>query len=686
MNEINHQEQGLPDFSRIIPGRIESDLDQLLKENRETLQALLQNGRDYTWENLVEPIEEMQDRLHRFWSPVSHLHAVADNDELRKVYNNCLPKLTEYDTELGQNEELFHAYQQVANSADFTSLDQAQKKIIEYALREFRLSGVSLDKVKKKEFQTIRRELSQQETKFEENLLDATHAWSKHLVDEARLKGLPPSALALAAQQAKNANKPGWLFTLDLPSYMPVLQYADDQSLRREMYDAYVTRASDLGPNAGKWDNSAAMSKILSLRCRLARLLGFKNYAEYSLERKMASTTEEVLSFLQDLARRSKPVAEKEFTELKNFARENDNVEELNAWDVAYYAEKLRQIKYEFSQEELRPYFPLPRVLAGLFLIVNRLYGLEIKEKSGITTWHEDVRFFEIHDDTGGLRGSFYLDPYARPHKRGGAWMDECVVRKHYHDVLQYPVAYLNCNFSPPVNGEPSLLTHDEVTTLFHEFGHGLHHMLTMIDHPGVAGINGVPWDAVELPSQFMENWCWERDSLNLVARHYQTGALLPDDLHHKMLRAKNFQSGMHMVRQLEFSLFDFRLHCISGLLEATDIQRLLDQVRGEVAVVQPPSYNRFQHGFSHIFSGGYAAGYYSYKWAEVLSADAFSKFEQNGIFDRETGRQFLHTFLEQGGSRDPMDLFVEFRGRKPSIEPLLKHSGILPDTAGVMA
>lgn len=685
MNQIKYQKQRLPDFSRINPGRIENDLDQLLQENREILCSLLKGDKNYSWENLLEPVEDMQDSLQRFWSPISHLHAVADNDELRKAYNKCLPKLTDYNTELGQNEELFRAYQQVANGHEFASLDQSQKKIIEYALRDFRLSGVGLDKADKKEYQIIRQELSKYETKFEENLLDATHAWSKHITNESQLSGLPPSALALAAQNAKSENKPGWLFTLDFPSYLPVMQYADDQSLRREMYEAYVTRASDQGPNAGKWDNSEAMVKILSLRSRLARLLGFKNYAEYSLERKMASTTEEVHSFLRDLARRSKPVAERELAELKEFARETDNVNDLNAWDIAYYAEKLRQSKYEFSQEELRPYFPLPQVLSGLFSVVNRLYGMKVREKSGIAAWHKDVRFFEIYDETDRLRGSFYLDPYARAHKRGGAWMDECIVRKYHHNSLQYPVAYLNCNFSPPVNGEPSLLTHDEVTTLFHEFGHGLHHMLTLVNHPGVAGINGVPWDAVELPSQFMENWCWERESLDLIAKHFKTGDLLPDELHQKMLRARNFESGMQMVRQLEFALFDFRLHSITGPLGITDIQATLDQVRTEVAVLQPPSYNRFQHGFSHIFSGGYAAGYYSYKWAEVLSADAFSKFEQNGIFDRTTGSQFLHTFLEQGGTRDPMDLFIEFRGRKPSIEPLLRHSGILPDTAGAM-
>ena len=686
MNETVYQTRNLPSFSRIQINQVESDLERLLDNNRQTLELLLKGGKEYSWENLVHPIEEMQDELHRFWSPISHLHSVADNDELRKVYNKCIPKLTEYNTEMGQNEDLFHAYEQLAESDEFSRLDQAQKKIIENALRDFRLSGVDLNKKNKKEFQVILQELSKYETKFEENLLDATHAWSKHVTDEKQLKGLPPSALALAAQNAKNENKPGWLFTLDFPSYLPVMQYADNQSLRREMYESYVTRASDQGPDAGKWDNSEMMVKILSLRIRLAELLGFNNYAEYSLERKMAPNTEEVLSFLQDLAQRSKPVAENEFKELKDFAKKNYGTEELNAWDTTYYAEKLRQFKYEFSQEELRPYFPVPQVLAGLFSVVNRLYGLDIHEQSGVDTWHKDVRFFEIYDETKQLRGCFYLDLYARTHKRGGAWMDECIVRKRHGKTLQYPVAYLNCNFSPPVNGEPGLLTHDEVTTLFHEFGHGLHHMLTRIDYPDVAGINGVPWDAVELPSQFMENWCWERESLDLIAKHYKSGDLLPDDLYKKMIRAKNFHSGMQMVRQLEFALFDFRLHSSPVPLDIAAIQALLDQVREEVAVLHPPAYNRFQHSFSHIFSGGYAAGYYSYKWAEVLSADAFSKFEQNGIFDRVTGRQFLHTFLEQGGARDPMDLFIEFRGRKPGIEALLRHSGILPETAETMA
>lgn len=686
MNEGVYQTQQLPCFSLIKASQIESDLDQLLKENRAYLQSLLKKGKIYTWENLLEPIEEMQDKLQRFWSPISHLHAVADNEELRKAYNQCLPKLTEYHTELGQNEELFHAYEQIAQGTDFASLSQAQKKIIHNALRDFRLSGVDLDKENKKNFQTLLQELSQCETKFEENLLDATHGWSKHITDETRLMGLPPSALALAAQNARNENKTGWLFTLDIPSYLPVMQYADDQTLRREMYLAYVTRASDQGPNAGAWDNSESMVKILSLRSQLAKLLNFKNYAEYSLERKMASGTEEVFSFLQDLAKRSKPMAETELKELQEFARIENNAEELNAWDIAYYAEKLRQFKYDFSQEDLRPYFPMPQVLAGLFSVVSRLYGLEILEQSGIDIWHKDVRFFEIRDETSRLRGSFYLDPYARAHKRGGAWMDECIVRKYHGQTLQYPVAYLICNFAPPINGDPCLLTHDEVTTLFHEFGHGLHHMLTLIDHPGVAGINGVPWDAVELPSQFMENWCWEREPLDLIAKHYKTGELLPEDLYTKMIRAKNFHSGMQMVRQLEFALFDFHLHATATPPDIKGIQTLLDLIREQVAVLRPPVFNRFQHSFSHIFSGGYAAGYYSYKWAEVLSADAFSKFEQNGIFDKTTGRQFLHSFLEQGGARDPMELFIEFRGRKPSIEPLLRHSGILPETAGAMA
>ena len=671
------QSAGLPSFANIRPEHVEPAVDAVLAENRAEVARLLKTTADSTWNNTLQPIEDLEDRLNRVWSPVSHLHAVADSEELRSAYNACLPKLSAYATEMGQNEKLFRAYRRVADSAEFGRLSQAQRKIVENALRDFRLSGIELAPTDKDRFKQIRQELSRLQTRFEENLLDATHAWQKHVTHAHTLAGLPESALALARQTAEREGKAGWIFTLEFPSYMPVMNYADDRSLRREMYEAYVTRASDCGPNAGKWDNTSLMEQIVGLRYEMARLLGFANYAEYSLATKMARTPDEVLAFLRDLARRSKPVAQRDFAEVEQFTREGFGIDRLEAWDLAYYSEKLRKKKFSISQEELRPYFPVPRVLDGLFAVVQKLYGLQIRERTGVETWHPDVRFYEIHDEAGALRGMFYLDLYARPHKRGGAWMDECLVRKKTSTGVQPPVAYLTCNFTPPVGDAQSLLTHTEVITLFHEFGHGLHHMLTLVDYSGVAGINGVAWDAVELPSQFMENWCWEREALNLISGHYRSGEPISDSLFERMLAAKNFQSGMQMVRQLEFALFDFRLHMELTPERKPCIQEILDEVRDEVAVVRPPAFNRFQHGFSHIFAGGYAAGYYSYKWAEVLSADAFSMFEEQGVFSRDTGVAFLHSILEQGGARDAMELFMEFRGREPSIDALLRHSGI---------
>ena len=667
---------GLPAFSRIKPEHIEPAIDYLLQNNRQNIEELLKNDHP-TWDNTIQDLEELDDRLNRAWSPASHLHSVADNESLRKAYNNCLPKLSDYATDLGQNKKLYQAFLNVAESNEYKNLLQAQHKIIENALRDFRLSGIDLDEDSKNRFREIQQELSKLQTRFEENLLDATHAWKKHITDKEILKGLPDSALALAAQTAKREGVEGWMLTLEFPSYVPVMQYADNAGLRQEIYTAYVTRASDRATHKEEWDNSELMHKILSLRYQLARLLGFKTFAHLSLAKKMAKTPEQVMDFLTDLASRSIKAARSEYKELQDFAREHFKTGQLDAWDTAYYSEKLRVYKFNLSQEELRPYFPVPQVLDGLFAIVNQLYGLNIKQRENIDTWHPDVRFFDIYDSSNTLRGGFYLDLYARPHKRGGAWMDECIVRKNTRAGLQTPVAYLTCNFTPPIGDDPSLLTHNEVLTLFHEFGHGLHHMLTLVDYPGVAGINGVPWDAVELPSQFMENWCWERESLDLIARHYKTGEKINDDLFNRMAASRTFQTGMQMVRQLEFAIFDFRLHMEYTDIHSVDIQKLIEEVRGKVAVVIPPEFNRFQHSFSHIFAGGYAAGYYSYKWAEVLSADAFSKFEENGIFDKNSGQAFLHTILEQGGARDPMDLFVEFRGRQPSIEPLLRHSGI---------
>ena len=672
----------LPAFSRIEPEHIEPAIDQLLEEHRAMLESLLEKPGEHTWETLFQPLEDKDDQINRAWSPVSHLHSVADNDALRQAYNACLPKLTDHATKLGQNRDLFRASKTLAESDEYSRLDISRQKIIRNALRDFRLSGIDLDEQRRVRYRELQQKLSQLQTRFEENLLDATHAWTRPVTDKSLLNGLPDTVIELAAETARRQDRSGWLFTLEYPSYAPVMTYADDREFRQEMYTAYNTRSSELGPNGGKWDNGPLMSESLSLRQELATLLGYSNYAEYSLEKKMADTPEEVMAFLHDLATRSKAVAQQELAALEEFAAAEYGLKELRAWDIPYYSEKLRQKKFDLSQEDLRPYFPADRVVEGLFSVANRLYGLSITRHEGVDSWHPDVDYFEIRDERGQLRGSFYLDLYARPHKRGGAWMDECAVRRLNNGAVQSPVAYLTCNFTPPVSGKPSLLTHDEVLTLFHEFGHGLHHMLTLIDYAGVSGINGVPWDAVELPSQFLENWCWERESLDLFARHYETGEALPAELFDRMQRARTFHAGMHMVRQLELSLFDFRLHYERRGHDTGDIQALLDEVRRDVAVIKAPPDNRFQHSFGHIFAGGYAAGYYSYKWAEVLSADAFSRFEENGIFDTDTGRDFLRSILEQGGAREPMDLFVEFRGRKPEIDALLRHSGITPDTS----
>jgi len=668
---------GLPPFSKIRPEHVEPAIDRLLSDCRREVRDVLDRNSDYNWENLVEPLEAIEDPLNRAWSPVGHMNSVVNTDALREAYNACLPKLSEYSTEMGQHEGLFRAYTQIAKSEEYGRLDRAQQKIIDNALRDFRLSGIELDQAARDRYKAIMQELSRLTSKYSDNVLDATNAWHKQLQSEALLDGMPATAVSLAKQTAEQKGLEGWVLTLDFPSYYPVMTYADNRELRAEMYTAYVTRASDQGPDAGKWDNAALMDQILALRHEAATLLGYNNYAERSLATKMAETTGQVMDFLHDLAGRSRDAAQRELDEVLSFAREHHGLNELLAWDIPYYSEKLRQQKYAISQEELKPYFPEPRVVDGLFAIVERLYGLQIKAVDGIDTWHEDVRFFRIHDAAGVLRGEFYLDLFARAKKRGGAWMDECISRRRTATGLQTPVAYLTCNFSPPIGDDPALLTHDEVITLFHEFGHGLHHMLTQVDYAGVSGINGVAWDAVELPSQFMENWCWERDALDLIAAHYQSGEKISDDLFRRMQNAKNFQSAMQMLRQIEFALFDFRMHSENDPEHGAHIHELLNEVREQVAVVKPPEFNRFENGFTHIFSGGYAAGYYSYKWAEVLSADAFSAFEETGIFNRDTGNRFLNSILEQGGSREPMELFVEFRGREPTIDALLRHSGL---------
>ncbi|WP_448564844.1 oligopeptidase A [Thalassotalea ganghwensis] len=670
----------LPEFSKIKPEHVKPAVEQAIALCKQTIEEVLSEDKPYNWKNLVVPVEEVDDKLGKLWSPVSHMNSVVSSDELREAYESCLPLLSEYSTFVGQHQALFEAYQQLANSDAYQELDVAQRKVIDNALRDFKLSGIALPEQDKKRYGEITQRLSELSSKFNNNLLDATHAYQVHIEDEQELAGLPDSAKESAAQCAKEHEKSGWLFTLDIPSYLPVMMYCDNRELREKLYWGFVTRASEQGPNAGEYDNSAIMVEILTLRHELANLLGFKDYAEKSLATKMANDSKEVTDFLESLAAKSKHQGENDLSELKAFAAEQFGQTELEPWDLPYYSEKLKQSRYAISDEELRPYFPESRVVSGLFEVVNRLFGIQIKAVENIDTWHKDVKFYQVFDKHGDLRGSFYLDLYARAKKRGGAWMDDCVGRRSLASGdIQYPVAYLTCNFNAPVGDKPALFTHDEVITLFHEFGHGIHHMLTQVNAGGVSGIDGVPWDAVELPSQFLENWCWQPEALSFISGHYQTGESLPQTMLDKMLAAKNFQSAMQMLRQLEFSLFDFKMHMNFDPKADNHnyIQTILDQVRAEYAVVSTAPFNRFQHSFGHIFGGGYAAGYYSYKWAEVLSADAFSRFEEEGIFNPQVGQDFLENILEKGGSQEPSELFKAFRGREPKIDALLHHSGI---------
>lgn len=668
----------LPPFSQIQPEQVQPAVVQAIADCKQKISDVLAQNETHTWDSLIAPLEEVNDRLARIWSPVSHLNSVLNSEALRVAHDACLPLLSEFQTYVGQHEGLYQAYLGLSQSDDFPLLSGAQRKEILNTLRDFRLSGIGLPAEAQQRYGEIQARLSELASRFSNNVLDATQGWHKPVTEEAELAGLPDSVRAAARQMAELKGKEGWLFTLDIPSYLPVMMYSDNRELRAEMYQAFTTRASDQGPNAGKWDNSAIMSELLTLRRELAQLLGFANYAELSLATKMADKTEQVVSFLTDLAAKSLPQGKAELEEIRAFAAEQHGQSELAAWDLAYYAEKLKQHKFSISDEQLRPYFPASKVVKGLFEVVKRVFGMKVRERLGIDTWHPDVRFYDIFDAEDELRGSFYLDLYAREHKQGGAWMDVCLGRRYRQDgSLQKPVAYLTCNFNGPVDGKPALFTHNEVVTLFHEFGHGIHHMLTRIDVAGVAGINGVAWDAVELPSQFLENWCWESEALAFISGHHETGEPLPADLLEKMLTARNFQAAMQMLRQLEFSLFDFRLHQTFDPANPDQIPSLLAEVRSQVAVMTPPEFNRFQHSFSHIFAGGYAAGYYSYKWAEVLSADAFSRFEEEGIFNPVTGQSFLKHILEKGGSKEPMELFRAFRGREPKVDALLRHSGI---------
>lgn len=667
----------LPLFKEIDPKQIKPELVKLLDKNRRKLSDLLSQKTPYTWDNLMEPLEDMGDELSKFWSPISHLHSVMETDALREVYNEVLPLLSDYQNEFSLNVDLFKAIESLLHSPEYSHYSQAQKKIIENDIRDFKLSGVNLPEEQKTQLSALQKQLSQLMTKFSENLLDATHHFTLHITDANKLEGLPEQARQLAMNNAKERNLPGYVFTLDFPSYSTAVKFLNNRELRRQLYEAYVTRASDKGPNAGKWDNTPIMEEILKIRHEIAKLVGFTNYAEYSLATKMAKDPREVLDFLYDLLKRSKKMAQRELQDIKDMARHLNGIKTIEPWDIAYYSEKLQEEKFHFTQEDIRPYFPAQKVLFGMFELVQQLYGIRIKEDKSIEVWHPDVQFFSITDDKGEVRGGFYVDLYARSHKRDGAWMDECRGRRRKGVELQYPIAYLTCNFMRAVGSKPALLTHDDVLTLFHEFGHCLHHMLTKVDFGGVAGISGVAWDAVEFPSQFMEYFCWEKDTLQQITAHYQTGEPLSDGMYHKLLRSKHFQTGLQMVRQVEFSLFDFRLHHEYDPAKQGWIQGILDEVRKEAAVVPISDFNRFQHSFSHIFAGSYAAGYYSYKWAEVLSADAYEMFEDHGILDPGTGRSFLENILEVGGMRDAMDSFVAFRGRKPKIDALLRHSGM---------
>ena len=665
---------GLPRFAEFKAESVTPALEQLLSENRALVEDLRNQDAPPEWDNFVAPLDDGNERLRRAWGQVAHMNAVMNSPQLRDVYNENLPRITQYFTELAQDESLFRKYKALRASAGFTRLTGAQKKVIDNELRDFRLGGAELPGEEKTRFKQVIEKLAGLSSKFNDNVLDSTNAFELIIADRQRLAGIPDDALEAAADAAKQGSKQGWKFTLHMPSYLPLMQYADDRTLREQMYRAYVTRAAEFGESG--WDNSAIIVDILRLRRDQSRLLGLASFAELSLQPKMADSPQQVLDFLEELAQRARPYAQRDLVELREFASRELSLEDLQPWDIAYASEKLRVERYAFSDQEVKQYFPEHKVLEGMFRVVETLYGLRI-EQDAAPRWHDDVRFFSIRKQGGEMVGQFYLDLYARPSKRGGAWMDDAITRRRKQSGVQTPVAYLNCNFSPPLSGKPALFTHDEVITLFHEFGHGLHHLLTQVEVLGVSGINGVEWDAVELPSQFMENFCWEWDVLKDMSRHVDTGAPLPRELFEKMVAAKNFQSGMQTVRQLEFAIFDMRLHSDFDPEGRKTPLQLADEVRRGVAVLFPPAYNRFPNSFSHIFGGGYAAGYYSYKWAEVLSADAYSLFEENGVLNASIGNRFREEILAAGGSRPALESFVAFRGRKPTIDALLRHNGM---------
>jgi oligopeptidase A len=664
---------GLPKFNEIKPEHVSPALDELLGAGKQTIEALASSSDAPTWQNFALKLEDMDEKISRAWSQVGHMNSVVNSPELREAYNDNLAKLTDFYSDIAQDERLYAKYRAIKNSTDFANLNGAQQKIIDNEMRDFKLGGAELAADKKVRFKAISEELSKLAAKFEENVLDTTNEYALYEADETKLAGIPEDVLQAAKEAAISEKKEGYKFTLHFPSYLPVLQYADNRDLRETLYRAYATRASEFGKP--EFDNTSIITQLLKLRDEEAKLLDFNNFAELSLATKMADSPIQVIDFLQDLAKKAKPFAEQDMRELVAYAKQL-GIDDMQAWDVAYVSEKLREDKYAFSDLEVKQYFPEAKVMAGLFKVVETIFGVFVK-KTSAPTWHTDAQFYEITDHSNKLIGQFYLDLYARNNKRGGAWMDDAITRRIVDDKLTTPVAYLTCNFSAPVGGKPALFTHDEVITMFHEFGHGLHHMLTQVNDYSVSGIKGVEWDAVELPSQFMENFCWEWDVLRHMTQHVDTGAQLPRELFDKMVAAKNFQAGMQTVRQIEFSLFDIALHSTFNPNDTKTPIALIEEIRDQVAVVRPPSWNRFPNNFSHIFAGGYAAGYYSYKWAEVLSADAYSLFEENGVLSAEAGKKFWNEILAQGGSRPAMESFVAFRGREPNIDALLRHNGM---------
>lgn len=677
--------QGLPNFSQVKPEHVFDAVEKAINNSINVIKTVVKDHEnDPTWDNVVAPMEEADDKVSRIWSVVSHLNSVCNTPELRVEHDKCLPLLSGYSTFVGQYKPLADVLKKIQRSDAYTLLTDAQKKSIENSLRDFRLTGIDLPEDKQKRFAEISAELAELQSNFSNNVLDATQGFTLHITDENEVDGLPISNVKQARAEAKKRELDGLVFTLDFPSYQPFMTYVKNRELRKQMYVAYNTRASEVGPNAGKWDNKENIDKILKLRHEEAQLLGFDSYAHLSLATKMAKEPQEVVAFLEDLAKKSKAQGLREMAELTEFARSlgEDGVENLEPWDVAFYSQKLCMERYSYDPQELRPYFGADKVISGLFKVAERLYGVSFRPRFGVDVWNEDVSCYDICDSFGSRIGTFFIDLHARQGKRGGAWMDECMGRRYRSDgSLQLPVAYLVCNFSKPeVKGKQSQLTHDEVVTLFHEFGHGLNHLLTRIDIADVSGINGVPWDAVELPSQFHENYAWQEEVLNFLSSHMNTQEPLPKEKLEALIRAKNFESAMAMLRQLEFALFDFRIHLEYDPNKGSRIYEILKEVKDLVAVVPQYAEARFPNSFSHIFAGGYAAGYYSYKWAEVLAADAFGRFEEDGIFNEKAGAEFRDYILAQGGAADPMKTFIAFRGRKPSVDALLRQSGISPE------